>query len=135
MVVNSYPTYLYSLRTFNIEDFLQLLVRASIYKNVSFNIDKYIILLLYLATFRTRESSHIKQFKDEDLDNIMLINKNEFINEIHTYILTNPERCNYLVALTKIAMSELTCIKDKLYTPYIYATVIEIFMRGLESYV
>lgn len=132
MVVNGYPTYLYSLRTFNIEDFLQLLVRASIYKDINFNIDKYIILLLYLATFRTRESSNITRFTDEDLADIMTIDKDQFINEIHTYILTNPERLNFLVSLTKIAMSELTYVKNKLYTPYIYATAIEIFMRGLE---
>lgn len=132
MVVNGYPTYLYSLRTFNIEDFLQLLVRASIQKNVIYNVDKYMILLLYLATFRTRESSHITKFTDEDLADIITIDKHQFINEIHTYILTNPERLNFLVSLTKIAMSELTYVKNKLYTPYIYATAIEIFMRGLE---
>ena len=132
MVVNGYPTYLYSLRTFNIEDFLQLLVRASIQKNVIYNVDKYMILLLYLATFRTRESSNINRFTDEDLADIITIDKHQFINEIHTYILTNPERLNFLVSLTKIAMSELTYVKNKLYTPYIYATAIEIFMRGLE---
>ena len=132
MMINSYPTYLYGIRTLDVDDFIQLLGKACVLKDTVFNIDKFITIMLFLATYRVLDNNLDKlNINELNIRPMLQINESEFNNEIMIYVLNNPDRLYVLLGLVKIATTELTYIKSKLLTPNVYTYAIELFMKAI----
>lgn len=133
----TYPIYLFSIRNLNIDNIITNMINAFNNKNYTFALDKYTLLVSYIASYRALDNKQSKDLNNPineyNLQDLVQLDLQQLQLEYQHFLLSNPHQLNLLLSLTNIALRELTYIFDDLYTPYLYVTIINKFMEIINS--